>query len=175
MNPNMNETTMPRLTALLVLFALFATPPAAAKKSDFKQPVDVQADRSEYDEQQGVQTLIGNVEITQGTMKILADRIAIHLRDNKLSSIEGVGSPIHFEQQNEAGELITGEAREINYDAVRGSLVLAGNATLSQPRQELVSERIVFDSRTQKVIAEGGDNGRVSIRIQPPTPDASGN
>ena len=175
MNPNMNETTMPQLIAILVLFTLFAASPAAAKKSDFRQPLDVKADRSEFDEQQGVQTLIGNVEITQGTMKILADRIAIHLRDNKLSSIQGVGSPIHFEQQNEAGELITGEAREINYDAVRGSLVLAGNATLSQPRQELVSERIVFDSRTQKVIAEGGDNGRVSIRIQPPTPDASGN
>jgi len=133
----------------------------------------VQADRSEYDEQQGVQTLIGNVVITQGTMKIRADRIAIYLVDNKLSRIQGIGDPIRFEQQNEAGELVTGEAREINYDAVAASLVLAGKATLSQPRQELVSERIVFDSITQTVRAEGGDKGRVNIRIQAPDPTAT--
>jgi len=142
---------------------------AHARKSDFSKPIDVNADRSEYDEKAGVQVLIGNVEIIQGTMKIKADRIAISLDiNNQLSKIEGSGSPIEFEQENEAGEAVSGQANAIEYDASSGSLVLTGNATLRQPGQRLQSERIVFNSTEQKVSAEGGEKGRVSIRIQPP-------
>lgn len=144
---------------------------AHARKSDFTQPIDVSADRSEFDEKAGVQVLIGNVEISQGTMQIKAERIAITLKDNRLSKIEGTGSPIQFRQENEAGEMVTGEANAISYNAENGSLVLTGGATLEQPRQRLKSERIVFNSAEQKVSAEGGDKGRVSIRIQPPDPE----
>jgi len=160
------------LLAGVLLFTLCALlwQPAFARESDLDQPIDVRADKSEFDEKAGTQTLTGNVEISQGTMRIAADRIAIELKNNALSSISGTGSPIRFEQQNEAGELMSGEAQKIIYDALAGTLILEGNATLSQPRQELVSERITFNARTQKVSAEGGpQEGRVSIQIQPPT------
>jgi len=156
------------ITCGVILSASLLSHNAYARKSDFTQPIDVSADRSEYDERAGVQTLIGNVEIKQGTMTIKADKIAIKLTNNQLSRIEGSGSPIEFQQENEAGELVTGTANAIDYDALNGSLILTGNATLSQPRQRLQSERIVFNSTEQKVSAEGGDKGRVSIRIQPP-------
>jgi len=152
-----------------LLAILLLSSEAHARKSDFTQPIDVNADRSEFDEKAGVQVLIGNVEIIQGTMLIKADRIAISLdENNQLSKIEGSGSPIQFTQENEAGEEVTGQANSIEYNAKNGSLVLAGNATLKQPRQRLQSERIVFNSTEQKVSAEGGEKGRVSIRIQPP-------
>lgn len=142
---------------------------AVARQNDLEQPIDIRADKSEFDEKAGTQTLTGNVEITQGSMRITADRIAIALKDNALSTITGTGSPIHFEQQNEAGDVMTGEAQRISYDALAGTLILEGKATLSQPKQELVSERITFNARTQKVSAEGGPKaGRVSIQIQPP-------
>jgi len=147
---------------------------ASARQDDFSKPIDVRADRSQYDEQAGLQTLSGNVEITQGTIRIEADEIRITLQDNRLSRIDGTGSPIRFYQENDAGEPVTGEAASIRYDAVAGNLILEGNATLSQPRQELASERIEFDSLTQTVkadgvSADGSKRGRVSIRIQPPT------
>lgn len=143
---------------------------AMARLNDLEQPIDIRADKSEFDEKAGTQTLTGNVEITQGSMRITADRIAISLKNNALSTITGTGSPIHFEQQNEAGEVMSGEAQRISYDALAGTLILEGKATLSQPKQELVSERITFNARTQKVSAEGGPKaGRVSIQIQPPT------
>jgi lipopolysaccharide export system protein LptA len=148
---------------------------AFAKKSDLSQPIDVSADRSEYDEKNGVQSLIGNVEIRQGTMRIKASRIEIYLKDNRLAKIEGVGEPISFEQKNEADELVSGRADSISYDATSGTLILIGNATLSQPRQQLESQRIVFDSTNQKVSAEGGNKGRVSIRIEAPSIGGDGN
>ena len=79
-----------------------------ARESDLQQPIDVSADRSEYDDKAGTQKLIGNVEIRQGTMRITADTIAITLKDNALSRIDGTGSPIRYEQENEKGELLKG-------------------------------------------------------------------
>jgi len=153
--------------ALLLSVASFAF----AKTGDQNEPIDVSADRSEYDDKAGIQRLVGNVEITQGSMKIKAEEIAIHLKDNRLARIEGSGTPIQFEQLNDANEPIVGEANAIDYNAIDGTLVLTGNARLKQPRQELNSGRIVFNSRAQTVKADGGGNGRVSIRIQPPKAD----
>jgi lipopolysaccharide export system protein LptA len=155
---------------LPVVLVLLTTLPLQARESDFSQPIDVRADKSEFDERAGLQTLIGNVEISQGTLRITADSIVITLANNALSTITGSGSPISFEQENDAGELMRGEASRIAYDARTGTLTLEGSATLSQPRQTLTSDSITFDARTQKVSAEGGPTeGRVSIQIQPPT------
>ena len=163
------------LALLAALLFPFGTP--LAREGDLSQPIDVSADRSEYDERAGTQTLLGNVEIRQGTLLITADRIAVALRDSRLASIEGSGSPIRFEQEDDSGKTIRGTARRISYDATSGTLVLSGEATLTRPGQELSGERIAFDSRTQTVSAEGasgaeGRRGRVNIRLEPPTTGA---
>lgn len=157
------------LCASLVLCAILFGHSAQARNSDFSKPINIFADRTEYDEKTGIQVWVGNVEMSQGTMVIKADRIKITLRDKKLSRIQGTGTPIEFQQENEAGELVTGQANAIDYQAELNSLALSGNATLTQPGQRLQSERIEFDLIKQKVSAEGGNKGRVSIQIQPPT------
>lgn len=160
------------IASLLVATGLLSAAVADARESDLSQPIEIDADRSLYDERAGRQVLEGNVEIRQGTLLITADRIEVLLADGRLSSIVGTGSPLGFEQDNEAGERMRGAAERISYDASNGSLVLEGDATLEQPRQRLVSERIVFDANSQTVRAEGdtddGSSGRVSIRIEPP-------
>lgn len=156
------------LKALLCLSLAFTSSIAIAAKSDFTKPIDVSADRSEYNEKTGIQSLSGNVEISQGTMLIQADSINVKLKDNKLAIIEGTGNPIIFEQENEEGELVTGRCDSIIYDAAKGVLTMLGNASLKQPKQQLKSEKIVFNSISQSVVAEGGKSGRVSITIQPP-------
>ena len=158
------------LAALLLLTSLSGN----ARQSDRQQPIDVQADSSEFDEKTGRQTLSGNVQISQGTLLIKADFVAITLQNNALSKVEGRGSPITFEQDNEAGERMQGEAQEITYDAKSGTLILKGQASLTQPNQSLTSELITFNGQTQKVSADGGNDtgngrGRVSIQIQPPS------
>ena len=143
-----------------------------ARESDLTQPIEIDADRSEYDERAGIQILEGNVRISQGTILITADRIEVQLEDGRLASIDGTGSPLGFAQDNEAGERMRGSADSLAYDAISGSLILEGNATLEQPRQRLVSDRIVFDTISQTVRAEGNqsdsDSNRVRIRIEPP-------
>jgi len=157
-------------TAISMLCVLLISGIAHARESDFTQPIFINADRTEYDEKTGVQIWSGNVVMSQGTMEIKADRITITLRDNKLSRVEGTGSPIQFQQENEAGELVKGNANTIDYNAETNLLALSGSATLTQPGQRLQSERIEFDINRQKVTAEGGNDSRVSIQIQPPEP-----
>ncbi|HBR95960.1 MAG TPA: lipopolysaccharide transport periplasmic protein LptA [Gammaproteobacteria bacterium] len=158
-----------KFAKLLCLIALLAQPVLGlSRQSDFSQPIYVQADNSEFNEASGVQILSGNVQITQGSMKILADKIVVGIDMGKLSTIEGTGSPILFEQEDEEGGIISGRCDRIEYDAKNARLTLVGNASLKQPNQELSGDRIVFDSKTQKVLAEGGENGRVNIKIQPP-------
>ncbi len=170
MNRYLYPISIARYACAALLCASMLAGSAHARESDFTQPIDIDADRIEFDEKSGVQVWSGNVVLSQGTMRINAERIAITLVNKQLSRIEGSGAPIKFQQENEAGELVTGQADAIDYDAVGKSLVLKGSATLQQPGQRLKSERIVFDSTKQKISAEGGDKGRVSIRIQPPTP-----
>lgn len=174
----MKSTRNPTKSAKSALFILtmlcglvtgqVASTRATAAESDFSQPIDVSADRSEYNQKTGKQVLSGNVEIRQGSMLIKADSIDVVLADNKLSKIEGQGSPIAFQQLNEEGELVTGSCDSISYDAVNGILTMTGNAQLKQPKQQLKSDSIVFNSINQSVIAQGGESGRVSITIQPP-------
>jgi len=166
-NKGKRHNILPVLTMLIILIAASSVTGFAAE-SDFSQPIDVSADRSEYNEKTGKQSLSGNVEIRQGSILINADSIEVILKDNKLSVIEGRGSPIKFQQQNELGELITGSCERISYDALNGILTLTGNAHLKQPKQELRSESIKFNSISQSVVAEGGQSGRVTITIQPP-------
>lgn len=155
-------------TILVFLLLLSAPLSGIARKADFSKPIDVQADSSEFDEKTGMQTLRGNVQIIQGTMKIKADEISVSIVNGKLAVIRGKGSPIAFEQENEEGKLVSGHSDEIVYNAVEAKLVMTGNAALKQPDQELSGDRIEFDSKSQKVRAEGGANGRVRIKIQPP-------
>ena len=158
------------VVTLVTVSLLLTGQTALARDGDLSQPVDVRADSSEFDEQNATQSLSGNVEISQGSLRIQADRIDVFLKNNQLARIEGSGKPIRFEQENNAGELIEGTARAIDYDATSGVLELSGGATLQQPRQTLKSERIVFDARRQKVSARGNAAGeRVNIRIEPPS------
>lgn len=162
------STALPILWPAMLLLAVGAGT-VQARQGDLSAPLEVSADASEYDERKGTQTLRGNVEISQGSLRIEADRVDVFLEQNQLDRITGVGEPISFQQENDAGQLVRGTASRIEYNAGSGVLILSGGATLEQPRQRLDSQRIVFDARAQKVSAEGdGDGGRVSIRIQPP-------
>jgi len=171
LSPKHTAATTKAIALKILLYAalVLALPSTlSARTEDFSQPLEFKADRLENDEKAGLHRLMGNVRITQGSMQITADKITVTLKDNKASIVTGEGSPIVFKQENDAGELVQGECRRITYDAANGRLTLSGDATLTEPKQALRSDKIVFDSITQTVVAEGGDTGQVTITIQPP-------
>ena len=134
-------------------------------ESDRRQPLVVIADRSEYSEKLQRQTLTGNVVVTQGSLRIRADKIVIHLNQGALDRVEASGQPADFEQLDDREQRITGQGGRVQYSAVTGQMAITGKAVLTNPRQSLSGERIDYNIDTQAVEAQG-DDGQVKIVIQ---------
>lgn len=156
------------LYALLLLLGLALSPTySTANPDDRKKAVSIKADSSQYDERAGTQTLSGNVEITQGSMLIKADRVVIELNNGALYRITGKGNPIRFQQLTQNNDLMRGQSNEISYDTRTSELIFTGDAQFERPGQKLTGNTIEYNMLQLTFKAAGSDKGRVSITLQP--------
>lgn len=161
-----------KLLVLIVLVLLAASlmclaKDATAQTSDHTQPINVKADASVFDERRGTQTLTGNVEVTQGSLSITADKIEIQIKDGALYQITGTGSPIIFQQLTQDNQLVRGECNEIIYNTVTTEITFRGNANFERPGQKLTGNTIEYNLRELTFKATGNNEGRVNITLQP--------
>jgi lipopolysaccharide export system protein LptA len=165
-------TTVPRalpvLAAALLTLGLGLTPcSAVALQSDAAQPMLIEADRVEVDEGKSTSLYLGQVQVDQGTMRLLADQVTVHHRsDRQIKYIIARGEPASYKQQldGEQGEM-QAFAKRMDYDADRDELILTGEALVIQGTDRIASERIVYDRAHARVQA-GGDS-RVKIQMTP--------
>lgn len=140
---------------------------AQANPADRTKPINISADSSEYNDIAGTQVLAGNVEISQGSMVIRADRITVELKDNTLYKITGSGSPIRFQQLTENNELMRGQSEQISYNTKTSEITFSGNAEFEKPGQKFTGHSINYNIAELTFKAAGNDNGRVNIVLQP--------
>ncbi len=152
--------------AALIIAALLGTQ-AWAKADDRTKPININADASEYDEKAGTQVLSGNVEISQGSMVIKADRIKVELRNNALYRISGTGNPIRFQQLTENDELMRGQSNEISYNTQTSEITFKGDAEFERPGQKFTGHTISYNMEELTFKATGNNKGRVNIVLQP--------
>ena len=73
--------------AAALLLAVLLAPPAAAQKSPFAEmPALISADQITYDENLGIITASGNVEIAQNDRVLLADSVSYNLKTNVVTA-----------------------------------------------------------------------------------------
>jgi lipopolysaccharide export system protein LptA len=157
----------PAALAVLAVFALAATMPVAAKSTDRQQPMDVKADSSSALLEDGaVSTLQGNVEITQGTLRVHADAAEIHQANGDIRQVVLTGTPARLRQVADNGEATNATANRIVYTLSDELMVLTGNVVITQPRGNLRGETVKYDINTGRLDG-GGDGSRVSLRILP--------
>ena len=158
------------IASVLMLFILLALTTQAAfadTTSDSDKAINVQADQSDFDEKSGIQSLSGNVEITQGSLKVTADRIQIELKNGALFRIVGNGSPIRFQQQTDNGSLMKGQSNRIEYNMQTTQITFSGNAQFERPGQKLSGNSITYNMADLTFKAAGDKKGRVNIILQP--------
>lgn len=155
-----------RLTLFAALLMCLSST-ARAQTDDHTKPINVKADSSVFDERRGIQTLTGNVEITQGSLSITADTIEIQIKDGSLFEIKGTGSPIIFQQLTQDNQLVRGECNEIIYNTVSTEITFRGNANFERPGQKLTGNTIEYNLRELTFKAAGNSEGRVNITLQP--------
>jgi len=122
---------------VLALCGCLAAAGAWALKSDKSQPINIQADHGDFradpkNNSNGTGIYTGHVVITQGSIKLTADKAILHVVNNELDTADVTGSPATFEQTPDNGEPMHGRALEITYDASKDQIDLITEAQLTQ-------------------------------------------
>ncbi|MBK5931637.1 lipopolysaccharide transport periplasmic protein LptA [Halochromatium salexigens] len=157
--------------ALMLWLMLWAATPAWALEDDQYQPMYIEADAAEFDEKQSTSLYIGNVEVTQGSLRIQADEMLVHhASDRRIEKIIAIGQPVHYRQRlDDDPDEVTGHALRMEYEAEREELTLIDEAVLIQAQDRFASDRIVYNRITERVTAGTSAQGRerVKIRLEP--------
>jgi len=166
----MNPERHPRPALLAALLLTLSAPQAMALSGDKDQPIDIVADSVDIDEARGTSTYTGNVEINQGSIRLLADKVVVEHRPGQPRKVNASGAPAKFRQlPDNSKEYVTGTARQLHYQLDSEELVLDGDAQLNQGKDRFNSDRIVYD-RVKAVVKAGAaaqGKERVRVTIQP--------
>lgn len=152
---------------LLALVVAGAWHPAAALKDDARQPILIEANDVELRQSDNTSVYLGNVQVDQGSMRLLADHVTVYHRENRQPRfIIALGTPAKYKQllDDNEGE-VQAFAKRMEYDADKDELTLIGDGLLIKGGDRLTGERILYN-RAHDQFRAGGP-GRVKITITP--------
>ena len=115
--------------------------------------------------------LQGDVKIIVPGGRLQSDEAIVSFRNNTIARASIKGSPAEFEQQlKEQAQVARGKAGSIEYDVKAATVRLTGNAWLSDGRNEIRGNTLVYDIGRERVQANPNekDPGGVKITINPP-------
>lgn len=185
------RTARALFTAALVL-ATCAAVSARAEKADRQQPLTIEADQSStVDLARRVVVFNGRVVLTQGSLRILADRVEVAEVGEGQRTAQARGrpeQPAQFREKREGvDEFVEGRADLIEYDSREALIRLSGKAVVRRLRgtqlaDEVQGETIIWNGNretfsvapAERSSADGrGERVRAVFAPPPPTPTGS--
>lgn len=167
----------PRLRRALIewsiaLAALLAVCGATqAKTSDKTQLIHINSNAFAGNQDSGKITFTGDVKMDQGTFNADGGQATGYTDPNDTSQWQRVvltGDPAHFQQTQDDGTLVHGQAQTIDYKVSENTVVLTGNAeVVQQGRGEFHGEKLVYNTDTGQIVGNAPSGGRVHITLQP--------
>ncbi len=175
------------LKASILLFATVAAFDAAALATDSQQPIEIEADFAELDDQEGKTIYVGNVVVTQGSIRMTGDKLKVNFsEDRDLEDVYLEGRPAYFKQTPDNGDDVEGEALLIEYHQLKSLLHLISKARLTQGQRVFEGDRINYDTAKSVITAravpkakqqapgKAKPSGRVRVIIPPKKPKDAG-
>ncbi|MFL6624724.1 MAG: lipopolysaccharide transport periplasmic protein LptA [Sulfurifustaceae bacterium] len=163
--------TVPPLLIPVLAAALFCAAIAVhAATRDTAQPINIRAHSVDANEKTGVSVYRGNVVMTQGTLRLNADRVEVHNRDGRVERVRAWGEPARLQTRTDRGEELRGRAARIEYHAATRRIDLYGSAELNRNDDVFRGNVVHYAIDDQTFSAEGKDDGQVSAVIQPTKP-----
>jgi lipopolysaccharide export system protein LptA len=170
-------TLRPRIAALLTL-ALALSAPALAQEGGFlgrmgepidtSAPIEISADTLEVQQTEQVAIFSGNVDATQGDMRLQASELRVHYNSGngtggEISRIDADGN-VHVSSASE-----TARGDSAVYDVLEEQVTMEGNVVLTQGTNVIQGDRLTIDlasghSRIEggaSMVSEDNDEGRV--------------
>lgn len=139
-----------------------------ALPEDRDQPIQVAADQAHLNDLTGLIVYTGNVEITQGTLKILGSIVEIY-RDAQgdISKMVAVGTPAEFHYQSTLNQPpATAYGLRLEYLIPSQTVTVTDQARVIQNQDEFSGDRIVYEMDKSVVNVFGSEEAKTSGRTR---------
>jgi lipopolysaccharide export system protein LptA len=148
---------------------------ALALSNDSEQPIQIEADQASIDNIKGVAIYAGNVIVTQGSIRLNAEKVTLNYTDkHEIEKVVAEGQPVRFKQRLDSGDNIKAQAKEMEYHAVKSMLHLRKAAELRKNKGGIntyisTAPRISYDTEHGIIKADQGNlkKGRVTMTFKP--------
>jgi lipopolysaccharide export system protein LptA len=154
--------------ATSALLALLVLSPSmlAARSTDREQPMNIEADYADATLAADSQSVLRNVVITQGTMRIAAATATVTRVADEITRVLLEGAPASLQQENDNGAMMKASANRIDYDTAADVVVLTGSVMVDEGTNTMSGERITYDLNSGQLNA-GAEGSRIRMTIQP--------
>ncbi len=157
------------LKFVLAYLSLITAQSAQALTGDTDKPVNINSGSQSLDMKGNIATFSRNVIITQGSIRITADKVVVRRPggDSSKTVVDATGNPVTFYQLQDNGKPIRGHAAKIHYEMAKDYIELTGNAWLEQLNSNVRGDRITYLVKAQKMQAFGSPDKRVTTVLMP--------
>ncbi len=160
---------------LLGALLMFCAAPCFAERADRDKPVYMEADQVLIDDAQQTSTFIGNVQMTQGTLRIRGDKIVVTQDKDGFKHGTAYGRPASYRQKREGlDEYVEGYGNRIEYDTRADTVDFYEQARITRNQDEVRGEHITYNAKTEifkvdrgTAEAANGPAPRVHAVLQP--------
>jgi len=136
---------------------------AAESELNLDSPLTISADEAIIDDKSGKATYLGSVELSQGPLQMKCDSLEIYMtKDGQKPQVERVvatGKPASFQQslkitQDGIKQSLSANANTIEYDLLKKSITLEGDAKIVKNDTRFEGESIIYKINEEKIIAD---------------------
>jgi lipopolysaccharide export system protein LptA len=173
--PRMN--LLPNKSVLLLSLLLVGHAATAhAEKSDHDKPIQIASDHLNVDDANRISTFEGKVELTQGTIRVIAEKLVVteDAAGNKLCV--ATGNLASFRQKRDgANEYVEGYGERIEYDTRTETVNFYVRARVKREQDDVRGEHITYSTQTEIFNVDGNlsSGRRVRATIQPKNKEAA--
>jgi lipopolysaccharide export system protein LptA len=154
-----------------------------AENADREKPIHLESDRVLVDDIKQTSVFDGKVELTQGTIRILAEKIVLTQDKQGHKHCTATGKLASFRQKHEGtDEYMEGYGERIEYDTRAETVDFFIQARVKRDQDDVQGDHIAYSTRTEVFQVSGDPNnssdpnkGRVHAVIQPKSAEPAAN
>jgi lipopolysaccharide export system protein LptA len=151
------------------------------ENADREKPIHLESDRVVVDDATQTSVFEGNVELTQGTLRIQAAKIVLTQDKQGYKHCTATGKLASFRQKHEGtAEYMEGYGERIVYDTRAETVDFFVQARVKRAQDDVQGDHIAYSTRTEVFQVSGDPNnindpnkGRVHAVIQPRNKETS--
>jgi lipopolysaccharide export system protein LptA len=145
-----------------------------AEKADHDKPLNIEADRMSLDNANHVSIFDGKVELTQGTLRVVAEKIVVTEDATGHKYCVATGHLASFRQKRDgANEYVEGYGERIEYNTLIQKIDLYVRARVKRDQDDVRGDHITYSTQTEIFRVSSPENtGRVRATLQPKNKDS---